>query len=108
MCSSDLAPLTALIVERGGFAALGAARVASFHYLKTLNRKEARNDTGAEGAAAQEMLRRIEDGLLRWIDAFDDPATPYLSQPRPQFVDQYADYDHLARRREWSLGDSEA
>lgn len=102
------APLTALIVERGGFAALGPASIAGFYYLRTLNRKGRGDETGADGADARALLRSLEKGLLSWINAFDDPSTPYLSQPRPQFVDDYSDYDHLARRREWSLGDSEA
>lgn len=102
------APLTALVVARGGFEALGPARIAGFYYLKTLNRKGKGDETGADGDTARDMLQRVEEGLMQWIDAFDDPATPYLSQPRPQFVDEYCDYDHLARRREWSLGDGEA
>ena len=40
------------------------------------------------------------DGLLRLIAAFDDPATPYLSRPRPSIAFD-GDYDHLARVAEW-------
>ncbi|MBL8836079.1 MAG: hypothetical protein JNL66_07525, partial [Alphaproteobacteria bacterium] len=42
--------------------------------------------------------------LARRILQFDDPATPYLSRPRPQWLDHEGDYDHLARVREWQAG----
>ncbi len=103
-------PLTALIAENGGFEALGPVRVAGFHYLKTLGRKadSRANETGAAGPEAQALMRETEDGLIEWINAFDDPSTPYRSQPRPQFTDDFGDYDHLARRREWgALGDDQ-
>ncbi|MEQ8934878.1 MAG: double-strand break repair protein AddB, partial [Amphiplicatus sp.] len=84
-------PLTALIAERGGFDALGPARIAGFQYLKTLGRKADNkgNETGADGAEAQELMRETGDGLIEWINAFDDQSTPYCSQPRPQFTDDF-------------------
>jgi ATP-dependent helicase/nuclease subunit B len=102
-------PLTALIVAGGGFAALGPRKVAEFCYLRTVLRKESEkdNETGAAGDEAGDIMRKVGDGLKQWIAAFDDPDTPYLSQPRPQFVDEYGDYDLLARRREWSIAEGE-
>lgn len=100
-------PLTALIVEGGGFAALGPRKVAEFYYLRTVLRKDKDNETGAAGGEAADIMRKVGDGLKRWIAAFDDPGTPYLSQPRPQFVDEYGEYDLLARRREWSIAEGE-
>ena len=37
------------------------------------------------------------------LDQFVDPETPYLSRPMPKFASRFADYDHLARVKEWSL-----
>ncbi|MBB5517496.1 double-strand break repair protein AddB [Amphiplicatus metriothermophilus] len=102
-------PLTALIVEAGGFAELGARPVAGFLYLKTVDRKGAGETRGAAGADAAEIVSAAKEGIARWIAAFDDPDTPYLSQPRAEFVDDYGDYDRLARRREWGAqGEGEA
>ena len=50
-------------------------------------------------------MRDAEAGLRDWLDAFDRKSTPYLSQPRPQYVDVFGDYDLLARRREWSVSE---
>ena len=35
---------------------------------------------------------------------FDDPATPYLAVPRPDWASRFRDYAHLAREKEWSAG----
>src|SRR5208282_3515033 len=40
--------------------------------------------------------------LARLIDAFDDPARPYLSHPHPGRAPRFADYAQLARVAEWS------
>jgi ATP-dependent helicase/nuclease subunit B len=96
-------PLTAMIVEAGGFAEIGALRAASFHYVKALNQKDERQDmSGAEGADAATCIREAAEGFRKLVDTFDDPNTPYLSQPRPQFRNEYGKFDCLARRREWA------
>lgn len=42
------------------------------------------------------------DELKQWINRFDEVETAYPSQVRAQYVDQYGQYDHLARRSEWA------
>lgn len=96
-------PLTALVVANGGFETLGTAPVESFHYVKTLGRKDVKADeTGATGDEAQAIMAEAEAGLRALIAHYDDPSTSYPSQPRPEYVDTHGDYDLLARRREWS------
>ena len=85
---SGLAPqltLTAAILARGGFDAVGRIDVGDL----------------AEHAMA---------GLKRRVQAFDLPATPYVSWAAPQFIGRYGgDYDHLARHWEWGvIGGDEA
>ncbi|NWG71281.1 MAG: double-strand break repair protein AddB, partial [Parvularculaceae bacterium] len=97
-------PLIALIVEAGGFVDLGPRTVESFAYLKAFNRKEdGKDDVAASGDDARAIIARTEAAFRRLIAAFDDPRTPYLSQPRPQFLTDYGQYDRLARRREWGV-----
>ncbi len=40
--------------------------------------------------------------LVTLLGQYGDEETPYLSRPRPMFWGRYADYDHLARVKEWS------
>ena len=99
-------PLTALIIEAGGFAALGPRAVAAFAYVKVLNQKGGDKDfSGADGAEARAIIAEARAGFAALVAKYDDPDTPYLSQPRPEFVKDYADYDHLARRREWAAAE---
>ena len=94
-------PLTALIAAHGGFAELGPAAVAGFEYLRIIGRGKTAADTvGASGAKAETLAREAEEGLAALLRHFADPSAAYPSQPRPQFMDAYGDYDHLARRRE--------
>ena len=37
------------------------------------------------------------------VGKFENAATPYLSLVHPMWKNQYGDYDHLARVKEWSL-----
>jgi len=95
-------PLTALIAEQGGFDTLKAGAINSFYYLRFLQRRAtAKPEIGAEGLEAKEAVRDADEGLRKIIAHYNNPQTAYLSQPRPEFTDDFGDYDHLARRREW-------
>jgi ATP-dependent helicase/nuclease subunit B len=101
-------PLTALIVEAGGFAALGAQAVDGFAYVKCLNRSSAaKPDVEVAGPEAREAMVEAARGMRAMIEAFDDPTTAYHSQPRPQFLKKYPQFDRLARRREWIVDEEE-
>ncbi len=93
-------PLTGLIVEAGGFVALGAAPVAGFEYVRVVSRKSDEKFAGAQADDARQIMHETRDGFFALIRHFADPATSYPSQPRPQFLNEYGDFDHLARRSE--------
>lgn len=101
-------PLTALIVERGGFEALGPRQVNAFFYLEAKTRADVAKASGYEGADARAAIDAAAKGVVAWLATFDSPDTPYLSQPRPKFVDDRSPYDLLARRREWSVEGDDA
>ena len=59
---------------------------------------------GEERSLKLDLVEVVGDalaGVSKLIHKFADPATPYLSQPRPQFLNRFGDYDHLARVKEW-------
>lgn len=102
--------LQGAILARGGFAGLPALPAASFTYVGVKGTKTAGETReiiadgkkGRPELTASEMAEAAFERLQRYVAAFDDPSTPYPSQPRRQYVNQYGDYDHLARRKEWS------
>lgn len=93
-------PLTGLIVEAGGFEAFGAAPVCGFEYVRVISRKAGEKFAGAEGDDAKKHIDSARDGLTKILKHFADASQSYPSQPRPQFMNDYGDYDHLARRKE--------
>jgi ATP-dependent helicase/nuclease subunit B len=98
------------IVEQGGFATIGACRAARFAYERILARKDddKRTTVATEGAEAPAAIAEASRKLGELLAFYDRKDAAYLSQPRPEFKSRYGDYDQLARRREWSLGEEDA
>ena len=107
--TSGLVPqlsLEAAMVGAGAFEGVAPAAVAELIYLRLTGGRipgETRVIDEDVATVAADALA----GLTRRIARFDDPKTPYLSRPRPQFARAYGDYDHLARVKEWSTGGGE-
>lgn len=102
--------LTALIAEAGGFAELGGRPVSRIAFLKILNRGLAasKNETAMVQPELGGELAHTRECFFKLIRHYRVAEHGYPSQPRPQFVDEYGDYDHLARRPEWSIGEEAA
>jgi ATP-dependent helicase/nuclease subunit B len=115
--NSGLSPqlaLEAAIAQAGGFAGLSPAEIAELVYIRLGGGNEPgearRIETGggrAEIPPADELAREALARLSGWVARFDDETIPYLSRPRPQFVDYPGDYDHLARVAERAEGTGE-
>ena len=97
-------PLEALIADQGGFAGVPAGETSELAYL----RLSGGNPPGALMPALgrdppAEAIADAWVGLIRLVDAFDDPAKPYAALNRPEFGFP-GDYDHLSRIDEWMAG----
>ena len=93
-------PLEAAIAQSGGFENLQAETVAQLVYLHLSGGRA----PGLEKPLKLDVAATIEkslQGLAGLIAAYDDPAMPYLSEPRPMLLKNWGDYDHLARVLEW-------
>ena len=98
--------LEAVIAERGGFENVSRETVAALAFWRLTGGDPA----GEEKTAGKDLRALIDaaaDGIEALVRAFDDPATPYLSQPWPAKAPRYTDYGHLARVKEWSAGGGE-
>ncbi|MEQ8746648.1 double-strand break repair protein AddB [Pyruvatibacter sp.] len=47
------------------------------------------------------LAASIMEHTLALLETFEKEETPYLSQPRPQFLAAFSNYNHLARVKEW-------
>ncbi len=100
--------LEAAMLERGAFEGLTGLTVIELLYVR-LNGSDPAGEArpASKKVAVGELAAQAFDGLQRLIAQFDKEATPYLTRPRPDFVDPYNDYEHLARLKEWSGGQDE-
>jgi len=99
-------PLEAVIAAAGGFDGVPAATVRRLAHWRLFGGepagtvREVKEDVPILAAEAR-------DRLVALVAAFDDPATPYVSTPEPDWPLPYPEYDHLARLREWLGGGGE-
>ncbi len=101
-------PLTAAIAAHGGFPGVPAAAAAELAYIRLGSPKvPGSRQSVAHGAEAARLADEQFAALRVLVAKYADPAQPYLSRPRPQFVKHAGDYDHLARWREWANGGDE-
>ncbi len=99
-------PLEAAMAARGGFGAALTKDTSKLMFLRLTG--------GATAGETREiptigLVENIWDDLIRLLKQYEEVTTPYLSHPRPQFIGRFAEYDHLARVKEWSTsgGDGE-
>ena len=96
-------PLTALILKEGELGGLRQGEVQQLIYGEVKGHTGdgiEKSVTGKRSAA--ELRDEARDALAKLVKLFDDEATPYHSQPRRKYVNDWGDYDHLARRGEWA------
>lgn len=102
-------PLTAIMLARGAFDHVPPGETEQMLYMRVKGAgggSEAKFITSPDnkkGWTAEDYQAEALAALIKLVDAFDDPNTPYLSQPRIQYSNDYGNYDDLARRGEWAL-----
>jgi ATP-dependent helicase/nuclease subunit B len=96
-------PLEAAIAASGGFAGVAAAGVGELAFWRLSGGDPPGEEKPVKGDP-DPLAEQAHRGLEALIWAFDDPATPYRSHPRPQYAPRFDDYAHLARVQEWSAG----
>lgn len=103
-------PLEAAMAANGAFPDLDPAQTSGLIYLRLSGGRSAGGENRIqvdptktrEAVSAMDFAARYEDLLRTLIEAYADPEMAYRSQPRAQYVDDYGDYDRLARRKEWA------
>lgn len=93
-------PLEAAIAAGGGFADLPNAPIGALSYWQISGGRPPGRTKNLD-ADPSDLAAQALAGLTELIAKFDDPNTPYLSRPRPEFAPRYSDFEHLARVNEW-------
>jgi len=93
-------PLEAVIASAGGFEGVPGAPVSRLAHWR-LSGGEPAGTVRAVKEDVPTLAAEARERLVKLIAAFDDPETPYVSTPEPDWPLPYPEYDHLARLREW-------
>jgi len=104
------APLEAAMARAGAFPDVPAAETDGLYYVRLSGGKDPGSEARIDGPlkksdapnTAMDYADQYEKLLRDLIDLYHNPETAYRSQPRAQYVDDWGDYDRLARRGEWS------
>lgn len=100
--SSGLAPqlpLEAAMLARGAFENVPPAQATELVYWRFGNADPTPTALPLE---AMEEAEKAFAALRSLLQRYAQPTQPFLSKPRVQFIARYADFDHLARRKEWA------
>jgi ATP-dependent helicase/nuclease subunit B len=102
--------LTAAIIARGGFKAVGQRPPGDLVYVRVTGRDPAGEEIAPVAGEddADTLPETTWAGLEALVLRYEEEAHPYRSRTAPQFVKTYAsDYDHLARVGEWAAAEEE-
>ncbi len=100
--------LEAAMLRRGGFKGLPALEAEQALYLKFGGAKGGEEKpAGGKSEDIRALAEKHFAELKILLDQFSCEETPYLSRPFPKFASRFADYDHLARVKEWSAASGE-
>jgi hypothetical protein len=90
------------MVEAGTFEEVGRATVAELLYWQLRGDETGGEERSAATPDPTQLAAQAREGLSRLIAHYDRPEAAYRARPRPD-VPWRGDYDHLARRGEWTL-----
>ena len=89
-------PLEGAILRDGSFGAVsGSLAALEFWRLSGGIPVGERRPIGDDDP--NKLIQSVLDRVRSLIERFDDPATPYLAEPVPQWAPRFSDYRHLAR-----------
>jgi ATP-dependent helicase/nuclease subunit B len=94
-------PLEAAMVEAGAFRDMAPAAVAELLFWRLKGDETGGEQQPAAAIAPAELAAGALEGLRRLVAHYDRPETTYPARSKPQ-VAWRGDYDHLARRGEWT------
>jgi len=89
-------PLEGAILRDGSFAAV-AGIPAALEYWRLSGGVRVGQRCPIGGDDPSKLIQSVLDRVRALIQRFDDPATPYLAEPAPQWAPRFSDYRHLGR-----------
>lgn len=107
-------PLTALIAQNGGFTETHDTKIASMEIWSMTGSNDGGTilhiDATEEPSELKEIIDNAENSLIDLVNVFNNNDTPYYSIPNGSILklNDYLEYNHLARVSEWSDSEVDA
>jgi ATP-dependent helicase/nuclease subunit B len=89
-------PLEGAILRDGSFGAVAGAP-AALEYWRLSGGVPVGERRPIGDDDPDKLIQFVLDRVRSLIERFDDPATPYLAEPVPQWAPRFSDYRHLER-----------
>jgi ATP-dependent helicase/nuclease subunit B len=89
-------PLEGAILRDGSFAAVTGVP-AALEYWRLSGGVRVGQRCPIGGDDPSKLIQSVLDRVRSLIQRFDDPATPYIAEPAPQWAPRFSDYRHLGR-----------
>jgi ATP-dependent helicase/nuclease subunit B len=89
-------PLEGAILRDGCFGGV-AGHPAALEYWRLTGGVPVGHRRPVGGDHPDELIQSVLTRVRTLIERFDDPATPYLAAPAPQWAPRFSDYRHLER-----------
>lgn len=97
-------PLEAAMLARGVFDGVPRAQTTELIYWRFGNADPMSQPLELN---AMEEAEKALSSLREMLARYADPTQPFLSKPRVKLIKPYAEYDQLARRKEWADAEGE-
>ena len=89
-------PLEGAILRDGSFGDLAGAP-AALEYWRLSGGVPIGQRRPIGDKDPSQLIQSVLDRVRLLIQSFDDPSTPYLAEPVPQWAPRFSDYRHLER-----------
>ncbi len=100
-------PLQAAILNEVGFEGVEPGVVSHLAFLQLKGGVQGGREAalGESAGDVRALADEAIEGFARLVSAYANPDLSYLSRARPKLLTYDGDYDHLARRGEWTDGE---
>jgi ATP-dependent helicase/nuclease subunit B len=98
-------PVTALIVQEGGFAGIPAHTPTDLRHIRLGGKEMGDVQAVHNDTTVSQLVGAARETLVRLYETYANQEMPYLSKPRAQFIKTVSYVvmtDFLARRAEWA------
>lgn len=95
-------PLQGFLLNQDGFDKIENKKATLGEYIFVKSSYEKRTIQDKDVSFTQ-IVQDNQEGLLEWLEKYEDQSTPYPSHLASEMIEFELDYDHLARIKQWKL-----